>query len=257
MNKLLLLFLVVFTITGVTETIAKRSSADQKRREKAIDFIRKNSDEVSDLLGVDPFTGEVEATPKVELISIGDHGEDLEELANTDDIQVDLETFTLLWTDFLSEDDEVEDFTDNGLSKSETLNVIMDWLGTKYRFGGQTKRGIDCSAFTRTVYKDVLGVELPRTAYYQYQVGQPIDKEELEFGDLVYFRTRRYAPITHVGIYIADMIFAHASSGKGVTFSSLESSYYARKYKGARRLTSDDIAKLEGQIEAEEVTGTR
>lgn len=256
MVKLVSLILTLIIVFSISETYAKRSSSDERRRKTAIEFIRKNSETVSELAGVDPFTGEVDAKPKVEVIHIGDEGEDIEELANEDDVSVDIETFSMLWTDFMSEDDEMEDFTDNGISKSETMSAIMDWLGTRYRFGGISKRGIDCSAFTRTIYREVTGIELPRTAYYQYQIGTPIEREELQFGDLIYFRTRTYAPITHVGIYIADGIFAHASSGKGVTFSSLESSYYSRKYRGARRLTSDDFAKFDDGYRAEEVKGT-
>ena len=256
MSRTIILITILLIVVSTTDAFSKRSRADEKRREKAIDFIRKNSDEVSDLAGVDPFSGEIVAIPDEEMLNYGDEGEDIIELSNDDDVNVDIETFSLLWTDFIAIDDDDTDFTDNGISKSETMDVIMEWLGTRYRFGGTTKRGIDCSAFTRTVYRDVTGVELPRTAYYQYQVGQAIERDNLEFGDLVYFRTRSYAPITHVGIYIADDIFAHASSGKGVTFSSLESSYYARKYKGARRLTTEDFAKLEGQIQSEEVHGT-
>ena len=120
----------------------------------------------------------------------------------------------------------------------------MEWLGTPYHFGGTGGRGIDCSAFTRTIYDKVADVWIPRTASSQYDFGKNISKNDLQFGDLVFFNTRRHVRVGHVGIYLGDNLFAHSSTRFGVTVSSLESAYYSARLIGAKRLYSNDLAKL-------------
>jgi cell wall-associated NlpC family hydrolase len=120
--------------------------------------------------------------------------------------------------------------------RSDIMAEIIDWMGTRYVFGGLDRSGIDCSAFTREVFQKSFGVELPRTAYMQYQLGESVDKSELKFGDLVFFHTAGYAPITHVGIYIGEGLFANAACSKGVTVGSLTSTYWSKHYAGAKRL---------------------
>ena len=113
---------------------------------------------------------------------------------------------------------------------------VIKYLDTPYKFGGNSESGIDCSAFTKTVFSNTFSMELPRTAKEQYQVGDEIDsKNDLKFGDLVFFNTRKRVKPGHVGIYIGDNLFAHASK-KGVTVSSLEDNYYSRKFMGGRRI---------------------
>ena len=177
---------------------------------------------------------------------IGDVGEDLDELEeeNPEETPVDIATFRSLWLNYVDADGD--DMTPAGVEKQQLMNVILDWLGTRYRFGGTTRRGIDCSAFTRMLYRETAEIELPRTANIQYGVGERIEKiEDLAFGDLVFFKTRRYARITHVGMYLGDNLFAHASSRYGVTISSLESNYYSNRFRGGGRLTDRDLAELE------------
>ena len=123
--------------------------------------------------------------------------------------------------------------------RSDIMAEIIDWIGTRYTFGGESRMGIDCSAFTREVFSQAFGVELPRTAYMQWQIGDPINREQLQFGDLVFFKTARYAPITHVGIYIGEGLFANAACSRGVTVASLSSTYWEKRYVGARRLFSN------------------
>lgn len=160
-----------------------------------------------------------------------------------DDEPIDINEFRSLWLDFV--DDGGADYTDAGIEKHQLVDVILNWLGTRYRFGGDTRRGIDCSAFTRMVYTETTGAVLPRTAVTQADVGMRIDKtSDLRFGDLVFFRTRRYARITHVGVYLGDGLFAHASSRYGVTVSSLESGYYNARFCGGSRITDRDLAQL-------------
>ena len=121
--------------------------------------------------------------------------------------------------------------------REKVLFEIINYLDTPYKYGGSSKKGIDCSAFTQKVYRKSIGVNLPRTARGQYRVGQIIGKKsKLKFGDLIYFDTQKGVYPGHVGIYIGDSLFAHASSSQGVTISSLSNSYYKSHYVGARRV---------------------
>ncbi len=115
------------------------------------------------------------------------------------------------------------------------MDVILGYLGTPYIYGGDSKSGIDCSAFTSAVYDQSVSVKLPRTAADQVKKGTPVSFEDLKFGDLMFFNTTGANP-SHVGIYIGDDLFAHASEAFGVTISSIESSYYKTRYTEARRI---------------------
>lgn len=123
------------------------------------------------------------------------------------------------------------------LTNIRLLEVIDDWYGTRYRYGGTTKSGIDCSAFVREVYKSVFNIELPRTAREQYRAANPIRTSELKEGDLLFFNTT--GGISHVGMYLSNNKFVHASRGRGVIVSDLDESYYAARYLGARRIQTD------------------
>ena len=114
------------------------------------------------------------------------------------------------------------------------ISTAMQYIGTPYVFGGNSLHyGIDCSAFTQQIYGAV-GIKLPRTADYQYEVGTPISRTELLPGDEVFFTTYTYGA-SHCGIYLGDDKFIHASSSRGVTISSLNDRYYSTHYIGARR----------------------
>jgi cell wall-associated NlpC family hydrolase len=131
--------------------------------------------------------------------------------------------------------------------RSDVMAEIITWIGTRYEFGGEDRGGIDCSSFTKQVFEKAFGLDLPRTAYGQSQLGDPVTKDELQFGDLVFFKTARYAPITHVGIYIGEGLFANAACSRGVTVASLESEYWSAHYVGARRLLANSgTASLNG-----------
>jgi lipoprotein Spr len=114
-------------------------------------------------------------------------------------------------------------------------NFVKQWWKTPYRYGGTSSKGIDCSAFTNKLFKNVYNIVLPRTAYQQYKVSKRIKKEELQNGDLVFFRTK-YKSGWHVGVYLIDGYFVHSGSGKGVIISHLEDKYYKLHYYGAGRL---------------------
>ncbi len=132
--------------------------------------------------------------------------------------------------------------SDNGTTKENVLMEIIKYLNTPYKYGGNSKDGIDCSAFTQTIYRNTLSFNLERSARLQYKQGIEIsDTEDLKFGDLVFFNTRRRVRPGHVGIYIGEDLFAHASSKKGVTISSLDHSYYKKRFMGGRRMEMEEI----------------
>jgi NlpC/P60 family len=133
-------------------------------------------------------------------------------------------------------DPDENDF-EAGTPKEKMLMEIIKYLNVPYQYGGNSKSGIDCSAFTQNVYKSTLSVNLSRSAREQYKQGEVIsDVDDLQFGDLVFFDTRSGVSPGHVGIYIGDELFAHASSKKGVTISSLNHAYYKDRFMGSRRI---------------------
>ncbi len=125
---------------------------------------------------------------------------------------------------------ESETAGDQGL-----IRTALNYRGTRYRRGGTSRGGFDCSGFTRYIYAKY-GVGLPHSSSAQASIGTPVSKSELREGDLVFFQTYRKG-ISHVGIYIGNNSFVHAASnGRGVTVDSLSSGYYAPRYRGARRV---------------------
>ncbi|MCK4494045.1 MAG: C40 family peptidase [Methylococcales bacterium] len=112
---------------------------------------------------------------------------------------------------------------------------LKKWRSVKYRFGGSSRRGIDCSAFVQQAFKKQFNFRLPRNTHGQVKRGKTIPKSKLKTGDLVFFKTSRR--VRHVGIYLKDNKFIHASSSKGVTQSSLKNVYWAKKYWKAKRLS--------------------
>lgn len=113
------------------------------------------------------------------------------------------------------------------------MDFYDEWKNVKYRLGGNSKRGIDCSAFTQRAFKEKFDVKIPRTTRTQVKVGKRIDKSELELGDLVFFKTGKRD--RHVGIYMGNGDFLHASI-KGVKFTKLDKPYYKKAYWTSRRV---------------------
>ncbi len=120
------------------------------------------------------------------------------------------------------------------LSDLHLLEYVDEWYGTKYRLGGTSKSGIDCSAFVQAVYLSAFGLSLPRTAREQYKTSRIISATDLKEGDLLFFNTT--GGVSHVGIYLMNNKFIHASSSRGVTVSDIFDPYYLKKYLGAGRI---------------------
>ena len=142
----------------------------------------------------------------------------------------------------------------NPETAGRVISRAREFTGVRYRYGDSSRGSTDCSGFTLQVFKS-LKINLPRTAAMQSKCGTRVSRSQLQTGDLVFFNTRGY--VSHVGIYIGDSRFIHASSGKGhVTESSLNETYYGNKFLfGSRILSASKVKKLDlpspGEIPAE------
>jgi len=109
-----------------------------------------------------------------------------------------------------------------------------DWKGTRYKMGGNDKRGVDCSGFVHRTYREIFGITIPRTTRLLAKTGKPVKKKDLRVGDLVLFKTG--ITLRHVGIYMGHNTFLHVSTHKGVTQSKLDNPYWRKRYWTARRV---------------------
>ncbi len=145
-----------------------------------------------------------------------------------------------LYGPFLADNDSIDDVIIEDMRAQEMTDQIIDLakelLNIPYRFGGTTLRGIDCSAYVQRVF-GLNDIKLPRTAREQFRVAKAtVPRDQLSVGDLVFFRTYARFP-SHVGIYLGDNRFIHASSkGRKVTIDSLDLPYYKRRFLGGKRL---------------------
>ena len=122
----------------------------------------------------------------------------------------------------------------NATTNTKLYQFVYEWLGTPYRLGGDSKRGIDCSKFSLAVYENVFNTTIGYNSRNQYSNVTPVRKNDLQPGDLVFFKIRSRS-ITHVGVYLGDDKFAHASSSKGVMVSNLNEAYWKRYYYNGGR----------------------
>ncbi|MCP4748654.1 MAG: hypothetical protein GY874_21340 [Desulfobacteraceae bacterium] len=116
----------------------------------------------------------------------------------------------------------------------ELRDAVIAWIGTPHKMGGDNRRGIDCSGFVKRIYNDVFGIKMPRTAVLQLNSGFSVNRNNLKAGDLIFFRPPYKA--NHVGIYLGNGEFAHASKSKGVMISKLQNPYWRDCYWSARRI---------------------
>ena len=125
------------------------------------------------------------------------------------------------------------DFKDNPTLYVESAN----WIGTPYRGGGNTKRGIDCSGFTKHIYSTVYKMNIERTTSGQQRQIRRVAKRNLREGDLLFFSSNRSGKkVAHVGVYLKDNLFVHASTSRGVIVSNLKSKYYRKHWLHGGRL---------------------
>ncbi|MBM3416504.1 MAG: NlpC/P60 family protein [Bacteroidetes bacterium] len=126
------------------------------------------------------------------------------------------------------------------LPSKELLEKADEWYGVRYRRAGNTKSGVDCSGFTVAVFAAVYGMQLPRVSREQYRISRKISTTELREGDLVFFNTTGRG-VSHVGIYLGNNRFIHASVSKGVMVNSLFEKYYLQRFVGAGRIENKQI----------------
>lgn len=126
------------------------------------------------------------------------------------------------------------------LPSKPLLDNVDEWYGVRYRTGGNTKSGVDCSGFTVAVYAAVYGLALPRVSRDQYRMSRKISTTELQEGDLVFFNTNG-SGVSHVGIYLGNNKFIHASVSRGVMVSGLFEPYYIQRFIGAGRIENKQM----------------
>ena len=132
-----------------------------------------------------------------------------------------------------------------GTAAQDLVNQGMEYLGIRYRFGGNSpETGLDCSGLVQNVFRNALGLDLPRTARDMARLGDKVGMDDLKPGDLVFFNTMRRA-FSHVGIYMGEGRFLHApSSGGKVRIEEMDTTYWTKRFNGARRLLPDAEASL-------------
>lgn len=129
--------------------------------------------------------------------------------------------------------EELNPQSQNISKKDILLEFFKEWKGVKYKLGGYSKNGIDCSALVQKALGEKFDLEVPRDTRSQILLGKTIKKSELEVGDLVFFKTGR---TRHVGIYIDEGKFIHASTKVGVTISKLDNEYFKKRYWKSQRV---------------------
>lgn len=139
----------------------------------------------------------------------------------------------------------------NATTNTKLYQFVYEWLGTPYRLGGNSKNGIDCSKFSLAVYQNVFNTTIGYNSRNQYANVTPVKKDQLQAGDLVFFKIRSKS-ITHVGVYLGDNRFAHASSSRGVMISSLDEAYWRRYYFNGGRPKVEDQRIMTADIGTED-----
>jgi len=123
---------------------------------------------------------------------------------------------------------------------------VYNWVGTRYKYAGQTQKGIDCSGFVSKMYAAAYCVAVAGGSADIFKTVKPIEKEELQEGDMVFFKIKK-GKISHVGIYLGKNKFAHATVHAGVIISDLNEDYYKKYfYKGGRLLQPESVNELSG-----------
>lgn len=134
-------------------------------------------------------------------------------------------------------------FSTNGFSQTSSISdFIKEWINVPYRFGGTTKKGIDCSAFTQKLYSAVFSLDIPRTAYYQFKDTERVLLDDLRAGDLLFFTSKLSPSGWHVGVYLGDSTFVHAANRRdNIKISRLFDPLYLKSFKGGGRVKQNKL----------------
>lgn len=129
-----------------------------------------------------------------------------------------------------------------GLTEQQFEYKVKEYLGIPYRRGGTSKKGMDCSSFVRTVYNRFFDIDLPYSAFGQFTFSgfQNIDESQMQPGDLIFFASKTNKRINHVGMYISDGQFIHASSSQGIIVSNIDDRYWSKRFAGSKRLVLEN-----------------
>ncbi len=147
-----------------------------------------------------------------------------------------LEKATKSFTGIVEKYSSIMQVSPNSITNVVLYQFIDEWYGTRYHLGGTSKKGIDCSAWVQKVYNYVYGMDMLRTSILQFRTSEYVaNKDNLKEGDLVFFRIHG-GPVSHVGVYLKNNYFVHASSSRGIMISNLNESYWTRYYVGGGRL---------------------
>lgn len=226
MKHLLFVSVALGIFSGTTISATAQTSAKSKAKRSNSHIAKKKSEKFIENIEIRPeATANVQSASKTEItgpLPVTDQG-------NKPAIE-ESSSLQFKYAQLLNMDVEAATNTD-------LYGFIEKWWATPYRYGGATKDGIDCSAFTGTLVHDVYGTVLSRTARAQYQECDKIKKENLREGDLVFFKTRR--GVSHVGVYLVNGYFTHASTSSGVMISSLDEEYYRTRYIGGGRIAAN------------------
>jgi probable lipoprotein NlpC len=126
------------------------------------------------------------------------------------------------------------DLNDTPLVRKTLYSHYRQWQGIPYKWGGMDKNGVDCSGFVYLTFRTRFGIQIPRTTEEQIEIGQDVTGRQLKPGDLVFFSTGFYD--RHVGIYLENRNFIHASKSQGVMLSSLDDQYWQSNFRKAKRI---------------------
>lgn len=123
------------------------------------------------------------------------------------------------------------------IPQNEWLQAASTWRGAPYRLGGNTREGVDCSGLVQQLYKEVRNQDVPRTTSEQFEKSSSTGIAQVQPGDLVFFNTSRVLgdETTHVGLVVGNRVFVHSSASMGVTYGSLDDTYWGKRFTGSRR----------------------
>lgn len=120
--------------------------------------------------------------------------------------------------------------------RARLKKIVDSYLGTRYKNSGTSRKGVDCSGFVFLVFQELAHATFPRSSGKQWKLGEGVAIDEARSGDLVFFRGGIFNGINHVGIYMGNNTFIHASNKNGVMYDTLDEDYYKKRFAGIRRI---------------------